>query len=107
YYLAFLSAILFFFGVAIYTYVHRSLLKIVDESLTYQMNKIERNIRLGPGGVEPGMGEEHNERLLALIHHEMHITDDSCQIRDDQYSSPNDRLDINIDELSLMPVGVP
>jgi len=107
YYLAFLSAILFFFGVAIYTYVHRSLLKIVDESLTYQMNKIERNIRLGPGGVEPGMGEEHNERLLELIPHAMQIIDDSWHIRDEEYASPNDRLEINIDELSRMPVGVP
>jgi hypothetical protein len=51
YYLAILSAILFFFAIAVYTYVSRSLLIPIDESLTYQIAKIERIIELGPGGV--------------------------------------------------------
>jgi len=107
YYLAILSAILFFFGIALYAYVSRSLLITIDESLTYQVRKIERNIRLGPGGVEPGMGDENSERLLELRPHVMQIIDDNWQIRDQEYASPNDRLEIDADELSRLAVGAP
>ncbi|MGH9753137.1 MAG: sensor histidine kinase [Blastocatellia bacterium] len=105
YYLAILSAILFFFGIAIYAYLSRSLLTTIDESLTYQMQKIERNIRLGPGGVEPGMGHENSERLLELRPHAMQIIDDSWRIWDEGYASPNDRLEVDKDELSRLAVG--
>src|SRR5215470_15989206 len=64
YYLAILSAILFFFGIAIYTYVYRSLTITIDESLTYQVKKIERIIKQSSGGGEPGVGEENTERPL-------------------------------------------
>ncbi len=105
YYLAILSAILFFFGVAVYTYVSRSLLITIDESLTYQMTRIERNIRLGPGGGDPGMGNENSERLLELRSHVMQIIDDSWRIRDEEYASPNDRLEVDKDKLSRLAVG--
>lgn len=107
YYLAILSAILFFFGVAIYAYLERSLLTTVDESLTYQVRKIERNIRLSAGGAEPGMEGENSERLLELRPHAMQIIDDSWRIRDEYYASPNDRLEVNKDELSRLAVGEP
>src|SRR5262245_60843968 len=107
YYLAILSAILFFFGIAVYAYVSRSLLITIDESLNYQMRKIERIIKLGSSGGEPGMGEENSERPLTLIPHAMQIIDDSWQIRDQEYASPKDRLEIDRDELSRMAVGVP
>src|SRR5262245_7754686 len=106
YYLAFLSAILFFFAIAIYTYVWRSLMITIDESLNYQVKKIERIIKLSSGG-EPGVGEENTERPLTLIPHAMQIIDDNWRIRDEEYASPNDRLDIDRDELSRLPVGVP
>lgn len=104
YYLAILSAILFFFGVAVYTYVSRSLLATIDESLTYQMKKIERSQI--PGG-EPGMGEEYSERLIELRPHAMQIIDDSWRIRDEYYASPNDVLEIDKNELSRLEVGEP
>ncbi|HEV2667463.1 MAG TPA: histidine kinase dimerization/phospho-acceptor domain-containing protein, partial [Blastocatellia bacterium] len=105
YYLAILSILLFFFGVAIYTYVSRSLLITIDESLTYQMKKIERIINSGGG--EPGTGEENSERPLALIPHAMQIIDDNWRIRDEEYAAPEDRLEIDRDELSRLSVGVP
>jgi heavy metal sensor kinase len=105
YYLAILSAILFFFAVAIYAYVLRSLMIPIDESLTYQINKIESIIRLGPGGVEPGIGEETSERVLALRPHAIQIIDDNWQIRDEMFASPDDHLEVNRDELSKMAVG--
>src|SRR5215510_11775705 len=95
YYLAILSAILFFFGIAVYAYVSRSLMITIDEALTYQVKKFERIIRLGSSGVEPGMGEENSERPLTLIPHAMQIIDDSWQIRDQEYASPKDRLEID------------
>jgi two-component system, OmpR family, sensor kinase len=105
YYLAILSAILFFFGVAIYTYVSRNLLIPIDESLTNQVMKIERIIRLPPGGVEPGMGDENGGRLLELMPHAMQIIDDKWQVRDEAYSSPDDHLNVDKDELSQLAVG--
>src|SRR5512145_2294751 len=93
YYLAILSAILFFFGIAIYTYMSRSLLATIDESLTYQMHKIEHSMKQSAGGAEPGMGNENSERLLELRPHALQIIDDSWRIRDEYYASPNDRLE--------------
>jgi heavy metal sensor kinase len=107
YYLAILSAILFFFGIAIYTYVYRSLTITIDESLTYQVKKIERIIKQSSGGGEPGTGEENTERPLTMIPHAMQIIDDNWRIRDEEYASANDRLEIDRDELSRLPVGVP
>jgi len=105
YYLAILSAILLFFGIAIYSYVYRSLLVTIDESLTYQMQKIQRNLEQAAGGAEPGMENDHSERLLELRPHAMQIIDDSWEIRDEMYASPNDRLEVDRDKLSRIAVG--
>jgi len=105
YYLAILSAILFFFGVAIYAYVSRSLLIPIDESLTYQIKRIEQIIKLGPGGVEPGMGDENTEGVLEIRPYAMQIIDDSWQIRDEEFASPDDHLDFNREVLSKMAEG--
>ncbi len=105
YYLAILSAILFFFGVAIHTYVRRSLLIPIDEALHYKVTKIEHIIRLGPGGVEPGIGDENSERLLELKTHAIQIIDESWQVTDEEYALPDDHLEVNKNELSKMAVG--
>jgi heavy metal sensor kinase len=105
YYLAILSAILFFFGVAVHTYVSRSLLIPIDESLTYQIAKIERIIELGPGGVEPGTGNENVEKLLEVRPHAVQIIDDVWQVRDEEYVSPDDHLEVDRDKLSKLAVG--
>jgi two-component system, OmpR family, sensor kinase len=105
YYLAILSAILFFIGAALYTYVSRNLMMPIDESLTYQAKRVERIIKLGPGGVEPGLGEDSGDRFLELRPHAIQIIDDSFQIRDEEFASPNDSLDIDKDKLSQLAVG--
>ncbi len=107
YYLAILSAILFFFGIAIYAYLSRSLLATIDESLTYQMRKIEQSMRLEAGGAESGMVNENSERLLELRPHAMQIIDDAGRIRDEYYASPRDRLEVDMDELDRLAVGEP
>src|SRR5215475_11677201 len=105
YYLAILSIVLFFFAVAIYAYVSRSLLIPIDESLTYQVAKIERIIRLGPGGVELGIGNENSEKLFEIMPHAVQIIDDNWQIRDEDYVSPDDHLEVDKDKLSKLAVG--
>ncbi len=107
YYLAILSAILFFFGIAIYAYLSRSLLMAIDESLTYQAKRIERHFALGPGGGEPGTGSESNEEFLELKTQVLQIIDDNWQITDYGYSSQQDTLTVNKDELSRLEVGKP
>jgi heavy metal sensor kinase len=105
YYLAILSAILFFFGIAIYTYVSRSLLIPIDESLAYQLTRIEYIIKLGPGRAEPGMIDESSKRLLEIMPHAMQIIDDNWQIRDETYASPDDQLEVDRDKLSQLALG--
>ena len=105
YYLAILSAILFFFAIAIYAYVSRSLLIPIDESLSYQITRIERIIKQGPGGVEPGMVDEGSKRFLELMPHAMQIIDDGWQVRDEAYASPDDQLIVDKDKLAPLAVG--
>jgi heavy metal sensor kinase len=105
YYLAILSAILFFFGMAIYAYVSRNLLIPIDESLTHQIAKVERIIGLGPGGVEPGLGNDNSENLLEIRPHAIQIIDDSWQVRDEEYASPDDHLEVDSGKLSQLAVG--
>src|SRR5262249_61014428 len=100
YYLAILSIILFFSGVAIYTYVSSTLMAPIDESLIYQITKTEQVIKLGPGGVEPRMGDENSENVLQLRPHAIQIIDDSWQIRDEMFATLDDHLAIDRDELS-------
>jgi len=107
YYLAILSAILLFFGIVIFAYLSRSLLMTIDESLNYQMKKIERHFALGAGGGESGTGDDNDGQILELRPHVMQIIDDSWLIMDESYASPNDRLEINRDELSRLEVGKP
>ncbi|MGH9767018.1 MAG: sensor histidine kinase [Blastocatellia bacterium] len=107
YYLAILSAILLFFGIAIFAYLSRSLLTTIDESLTYQVRTIERHFTLGGGGDDAGTGAETDEQLLELRPHMLQIIDDNWRVSDENYASPNYRLEINRDELSRLEVGAP
>jgi heavy metal sensor kinase len=105
YYLVILLAILFFFGIAIYAYLSRSLLMTIDESLTYQAQKIERHFALRAAGGEAETDDESSEQLLDLRPHLVQIFDDNWQIKDENYASPHHRLKINKDDLSQLGVG--
>lgn len=105
YYLAILSAILLFFGIAIYAYLSRSLLMTIDEALTYQAQKIERHFALRATGGESETGDETGDQLLDLRPHLVQIFDDNWQIKDESYASQYHRLKINKDELSRLEVG--
>ncbi len=107
YYLAILSAILLFFAIVISAYLSRSLLGTIDESLLYHVRRIERNFTLGAAGNESAPGDENNGQTLELRTHFLQIIDDRWRVIDEDYSSPNYRLEIDRDELSRLQVGAP
>ncbi len=107
YYLAILSAILLLFGIAIFTYLSRSLLATIDESLAYQAKKIERHFAINAGANVADLSGENDEQLLQLSPHLMQTIDDNWQIRDEMCASPNDCLPVDKDKLQRMEVGKP
>jgi heavy metal sensor kinase len=89
YYLAILSAVLIFFGSAIYTYLARSLLMSIDGSLAYQAQRIKQLKAASAAGEledRPALpsGEAHTDELLIapqffqLIDSQGHITDETA-----------------------------
>jgi two-component system, OmpR family, sensor kinase len=65
YYLALLTAVLVFFGVAIYTYLARSLVTIIDDSLASTAQSIERRMRTEDVTEEPYPPEQNEQMLVA------------------------------------------
>ena len=63
YYIAILAVLLVLLGVALYTILSRSLLAIIDDSLSFQATTIERRIASGTGEFVP---EDHSNRNLQL-----------------------------------------
>src|SRR5574341_308461 len=83
YYLAILSAILLLFGIAIFTYLSRSLLITIDESLSYQVKKIESHFMMNADVDVSNLSDQSNEQLLELKPHLLQVIDDNWQIRDE------------------------
>ncbi|HMV51762.1 MAG TPA: heavy metal sensor histidine kinase [Blastocatellia bacterium] len=107
YYLAILSAVLLLFGVAIYFYLSHSLLTTIDESLAFQVEKIEFIMAIG-AGVEPPnrpQGESGQEELLQLSPHVIQIINEQGRITDENLASPKDRLSVNVASLMKLKVG--
>jgi two-component system, OmpR family, sensor kinase len=65
YYLALLTAVLVFFGVAIYTYLARSLVTIIDDSLASTAQSIERRMRTEDVAEESYQPEQNEQMLVA------------------------------------------
>ncbi len=105
YYLAILSAVLLLFGVAIYAYLSHSLLMTIDESLAYQVERIERSISFSMGAEPAEQGGEVQEELLPLSPHITQIIDDSGRVTDEMAVSANDHLPVRIEVLSQLAVG--
>lgn len=109
YYLAILSAVLLLFGVAIYTYLSRSLLMTIDESLAYQVKKIERHMAYSATADASDRtlaGEpEGEEQLLELAPHITQIIDDSGLITDGMAATAHEQLPVDINALLKIPVA--
>jgi two-component system OmpR family sensor kinase len=109
YYLAILSAVLLLFGVAIYFYLSRSLIRTIDESLAFQVEKIEFIMAVG-AGVEPphrpqSAGGENQEELLQLSPHVIQIINEQGRITDENLASPKDRLPVERNALMNLKIG--
>ena len=95
YYLALLTAVLIFFGVAIYAYIARGLVNIIDTSLAASSRSIESRLQLGEMPEYSSPGEE--EMMIAPLMFQ--IINEFGDIVDEQYMMKAYRLPINISEL--------
>ncbi len=109
YYLAILSAVLLLFGIAIYFYLSRSLLTTIDESLAFQVEKIEVRMAAAAdadmSNHQAAQSSENHEELLQLSPHVIQIIDERGRITDENPSSPKDHLPVDLDELMKLEVG--
>jgi two-component system, OmpR family, sensor kinase len=103
YYLALLTAVLVFFGVAVYTYLARSLVTIIDDSLVYQARAITERMAAGEGtdaATEEGQTEE------TLIAPQLfQIIDEQGRVMDTPTRTKYDALPVNVGELRQITDG--
>ena len=104
YYIAILAVLLVLLGVAIYTILSRSLLTIIDDSLSFQATTIERRIASGTGEFVP---EDHAHRnlQLAISLHLIQLIDASGQVTDEMTLKPEYHLPVDISALQQIPVS--
>ena len=96
YYLALLTAVLIFFGVAIYAYIARGLVNIIDTSLAASSRGIESRLQLGE--IPDLLGEE--EMMIAPLMFQ--IINESGDAIDEQYMMKSYRLPVNLPELQQL-----
>ncbi len=97
YYLALLTAVLVFFGVAIYTYLARSLVTIIDDSLAATAQSIERRMRVEEISEEQYLSE-HSEQMLVAPQVVQILSDDGT-ITDEPIPDKTHQLQVNAAEL--------
>ena len=87
YYLALLTTVLIFFGVAVYAYINRSLVNIIDASLAATAQNIERRMRSGEVQEEPTDPLLHEEQMMIaplvvqLINEKGELTDEQVMLK--------------------------
>lgn len=97
YYLALLTAVLVFFSVAIYTYLARSIVMIIDDSLASTSRSIERRMRQEEIS-EEAMHPDHNEQMLVAPQVVQIISEDGT-ITDQPISDKTHQLTVDVEEL--------
>jgi heavy metal sensor kinase len=97
YYLALLTAVLVFFGVAIYTYLARSLVTIIDDSLAATTQSIERRMRSDDIG-EDSYAPEQDAPMLVAPQIVQLISEDGT-ITDEPIPDKTHQLQVNVEEL--------
>jgi heavy metal sensor kinase len=111
YYLAILTAVLVFFGFAIYDYLSRSLESIIDKSLAYQAAAIERQLTAGTLGdfqteVHPGAPDtELPIDELAISPAVIQLIDAQGRVVDEPSPSPVHDLPIDLAQLNQIRHG--
>ena len=97
YYLALLTAVLVFFGVAIYTYLARSLVTIIDDSLASTAQSIERRMRTEEISEEQYPPEQSEQMLVAP--QVVQILSEDGTITDEPIPDKTHQLQVNAAEL--------
>ncbi len=111
YYLAILSAVLLLFSVAIYTYISRGLLNTIDESLGFQVKKIEQlrtAVNAGEDVTEMlAGGGEAEEVYLQLSIHVMQVIDETGFIAEQWPDSESKTIPVDLEKLLKLEIGKP
>ena len=104
YYVAILAVLLVLLGIALYTILSRSLLAIIDDSLSFQATTLERRIASGTGEYVP---EDHGHRdsQLAISLHLIQLIDPGGHVTDEMALKPDYRLPVDITALNRSPVS--
>ncbi len=108
YYLAILTAVLLLFGSSIYAYLSHSLQMTIDESLGYQLRRIEHNLAASSGSENnehSALNGDDDEHLLQLSPHLIQIIDDRGRVTDETVSPRREQLEVDIEKLRQLEVG--
>ncbi len=104
YYLAIIFIILLGYGVAIYLYLTRSLMTVIDSSLASQIERIENQMMGGSGGDAYTL-IDGREVMLQITPHLTQIIDEQGQISDEVLASPRDRLPVDMSMMRRLVMG--
>ena len=107
YYLAILTVILLVFGISIYWYLSRSLVMTIDETLEFQITKIERSMdHVADADIPDHPGNTaHEEQLLQISPHLTQLIDERGMVTDEMLATPQDRIPVEIDALMKLETG--
>lgn len=97
YYLALLTAVLAFFGVAVYTYITRSLVTLIDTSLTATVQTIEHRLRLGDLSDEIQTRKQEDEMMIAPLI--VQVINEAGEVVDEQVLLKIYHLPVKLEEL--------
>ncbi len=97
YYLALLTAVLAFFGVAVYTYITRSLVTLIDTSLTATVQTMEHRLRLGDLSDEAQSRKQEDEMMIAPLI--VQVINEAGELVDEQVMLKIYHLPVKLEEL--------
>lgn len=104
YYLAILAVVLVLLGIAIYLFISRGLLEIIDDSLSFQATTIEQRIASGSGEYVP---ETHALRSnqFAIALHLIQLVDANGKVSDEIALKPDYAIPADFEVLRHIPVS--
>lgn len=114
YYLIILSVVLLLCGVAVYSYLSRSLVMTIDESLDHQVKKLEKEVRLStrdfpyneePDNDQDGKPDEIEGEVIQITPQMMQVINNRGRVASESYAHPSDELPVKLAELQNLPLN--
>lgn len=106
YYLIILSVVLLVCGIAIYGYISRSLVNTIDESLNYQLQKLEQVAKLSTSdsGIEdpnqsPDSANDAEGEVIPIPLQLMQVINSRGEIQTETYAHPQDEVPVDLPSL--------